>query len=241
MTQEIITVPFMGSQLLAVVTPAGKYVAIKPISDEFGLSWPGQFRRINRDALLSRGTYETAIPSLRGGNQNTLCLHIDYINAWLFGISINHVKLELRERLMTFQLECNKALNEYFTKKYTLPQQSPAPTALPPYEPYSEPGAHGVYLGHDGKGKEEPYYIDEPLRDPDEERYAQHCAKNQQTDVRIMRPLVKRAMERQIREGIIPDRFVPGVVGFEWSARYIEMSRDKIGLQRDQPSLRHIN
>lgn len=127
------------------------------------------------------------------------------------------------------------------TGTYNLPQQPPAPTALPPYEPYSEPGAHGVYLGHDGKGKEEPYYIDEPLRDPDEERYAQHCAKNQQTDVRIMRPLVKRAMERQIREGIIPDRFVPGVVGFEWSARYIEMSRDKIGLQRDQPSLQQIN
>lgn len=55
-----------------------------------------------------------------------MCLPIEYLAGWLFSINPANVKEEIRENLITFQIECNKALFRYFfgTQKKVIEQNS---------------------------------------------------------------------------------------------------------------------
>jgi hypothetical protein len=48
----------------------------------------------------------------KGGNPNMLCLPLDYLSGFLFGINANRVKEELKERLIIYQERCYKVLSE---------------------------------------------------------------------------------------------------------------------------------
>ncbi|WP_336368925.1 phage antirepressor N-terminal domain-containing protein, partial [Avibacterium paragallinarum] len=48
--------------------------------------------------------------------QQTLCLPIQYLNGWLFGIDVKRVKPEIRETLITYKRECYQALFDYWNK-----------------------------------------------------------------------------------------------------------------------------
>jgi hypothetical protein len=45
-----------------------------------------------------------------------LSLPLDYLNGWLFGINVNRVKAEIRERLIPYQKECYRVLAEAFKR-----------------------------------------------------------------------------------------------------------------------------
>ncbi|MEN3239019.1 phage antirepressor N-terminal domain-containing protein [Methylobacterium ajmalii] len=109
----LVTVDFRGDTLFAVERDDGVFVAIKPICDRLGLAWHKQRERINRDPLLREGVFETKIPS-PGGIQETVCLALRLINGWLFGISVNHVKPEMREHVLAYQRECYETLADRF-------------------------------------------------------------------------------------------------------------------------------
>lgn len=117
-----VTIDFYGDEIpaaLVVIDEAGRqivYVPVRPLVEYMGLSWPAQWERINRDAVLSqmvRGVRVTRTPE-QGGSQVMLCLPLDYINGFLFGINANRVKPELRERLITYQRECYQVLAAAF-------------------------------------------------------------------------------------------------------------------------------
>jgi primosomal protein N'' len=75
------------------------------------LDWSAQRQRIMRDEVMAeavRGVVITTTPS--GGPQETLCLPIEYMHGWLFGVSANRVKPELREKIIRYQRECFRAL-----------------------------------------------------------------------------------------------------------------------------------
>lgn len=100
------------------------YVPIRPICDYLGISFGSQRNRINRDAVLAdevRIVFITNTNS-QGGNPNTLCLPLDYLNGWLFGISPTRVKESLREKVIAYQRECYKTLAAAFLTT------SPSPT-----------------------------------------------------------------------------------------------------------------
>lgn len=117
-----VTVDFYGDEIptaLVVIDEDGRqviYVPVRPLVEYMGLSWSGQRERINRDAVLSQmvqGVRVTRTPG-EGGTQVMLCLPLDYINGFLFGINANRVKPELRERLITYQRECYQVLSAAF-------------------------------------------------------------------------------------------------------------------------------
>ena len=54
-----------------------------------------------------------------GGNQNMICLPIEYLNGWLFGIDINRCKPEIRDTLIKYKKECYQALHDYWSVSYT--------------------------------------------------------------------------------------------------------------------------
>lgn len=43
-----------------------------------------------------------------------ICLPIEYINGWLFGIDINRCKPEIRDTLIKYKKECYQALHDYW-------------------------------------------------------------------------------------------------------------------------------
>jgi hypothetical protein len=58
-----------------------------------------------------------------GGNQETLCLPLEYLNGWLFGIDDRRVAPEIREPLILYKREAYAALHDYFIKGYALNEE----------------------------------------------------------------------------------------------------------------------
>ncbi|TWH63832.1 P22-like antirepressor protein [Azomonas agilis] len=103
---QLAVVEFHTQQLTVITGPKGeRLVAMKPICENIGLAWSGQFERIKRNVVLNEAIRVIRTPS-EGGEQETLCLPLDYLNGWLFGVDTNRVKPEIRPRLIQYQREC---------------------------------------------------------------------------------------------------------------------------------------
>lgn len=119
-------VDFYGDTIVAVLVETEEqpqpdiYVPVRPIVEYLGLTWPPQFQRIQRDPVLSeavKGVIVTITPEgeqRAGGRQEMVCLPAEMLHGWLFGISVNRVKEELREKIIQYQKECYKALWDAF-------------------------------------------------------------------------------------------------------------------------------
>jgi hypothetical protein len=76
---HVVKVPFRQDTLYAVQDGEVTRVAIKKISDSFGLNWAGQLQRIKRDPILKAGMCIMHMPSLRGGMQQTVTLPLTIV------------------------------------------------------------------------------------------------------------------------------------------------------------------
>ena len=122
MTTQIQTIQFNHQSLVTFEQNGTHYTAMKPVCENIGLCWDGQRQRIQRDEVLSEGAVIITVPS-NGGDQQMICLPIEYINGWLFGIDIKRCKPEIRETLIMYKKECYQALYNYWNK----PQQLALP------------------------------------------------------------------------------------------------------------------
>ena len=118
-------VDFYGDDIITVlVNVNGKervYIPIRPICAYLGLSWSGQSERIRRDPVLSeeaQGVRVTRTPDSEatraGGSQIMLCLPLDFLNGWLFGVNAARVKEEHRDKVIRYQRECYHILAQAF-------------------------------------------------------------------------------------------------------------------------------
>lgn len=114
-------VDFYGDEIVGVVVQIEHevhiYVPIRPLCAYLGLSWTGQRERIMRDDVLAdvvRGVRVTRTPGTGGGTQEVLCLPLDYLPGWLFGINAARVKPDLKERIVLYKRECYRRLWETF-------------------------------------------------------------------------------------------------------------------------------
>lgn len=93
------------------------YVPLRPVCDFLGVSWTGQRRRINRDAVLSeeiRSVNVTFTEPARTRQISMLCLPLDFVSGFLFGINPERTKPEIKDKLIRYQRECYKVLAEAF-------------------------------------------------------------------------------------------------------------------------------
>ncbi|WP_386696699.1 phage antirepressor N-terminal domain-containing protein [Lonepinella sp. MS14436] len=109
------TIQFYNHALITFEQNGTHYTAMKPICENIGLDWKAQHSRIQRDEVLSQGILMIRTPS-NGGEQQMLCLPIEYLNGWLFGIDIKRCKPEIRETLIRYKKECYQALANYWLK-----------------------------------------------------------------------------------------------------------------------------
>src|SRR5579859_257939 len=116
------SVDFYGDEIItALVDVEGRavmYVPIQPICKYLGLAWSGQFERIQRDPVLAGEAQ--LIRVTRGysgsgrGRPDNVCLPVEFLHGWLFGISASRVKPELRDKVITYQRDCYRVLWESF-------------------------------------------------------------------------------------------------------------------------------
>jgi hypothetical protein len=116
------TVLFYEDEITAVVVERNDkreiYAPLRPICDYLGMDWSAQRQRLNRDPVLSKyvsGVVITPTPISKYTNpQEMVCLRLDYLNGWLFGINASRVKEEVRDRLLRYQEECYRILADAF-------------------------------------------------------------------------------------------------------------------------------
>jgi len=138
---EVVEVPFYNRTVPAALVypehPLGRalYVPIRPLCDGLGLSWAGQQQRIHRDPVLSRHARIVRVTHTNpaGGNPNMLCLPLDRVNGWLFGISATRVKEDLRDAVAAYQEELYDVIYDYCASKagVVVSRTSTAAPALP--------------------------------------------------------------------------------------------------------------
>src|SRR5260370_10449414 len=124
------TVDFYGDEITtALVDIDGRtlmYVEIKDISDYLGVVWSGQFERIQRDRILSEVAALIRVTRITatGGSPGSLCVPVEYLNGWLFGVNVNRVKPEFQEKVLQYQRDCYRVLWEAFNAQAPAPVQS---------------------------------------------------------------------------------------------------------------------
>ncbi|POY44101.1 hypothetical protein C3007_07225 [Avibacterium gallinarum] len=110
------TLQFHNQSLVTFEQNGTYYTAMKPICENIGLQWESQFNRIKRDDVLKSTVLIIRMVAEDGKERQMLCLPIQYLNGWLFGIDVKRVKPEIRETLITYKRECYQALFDYWNK-----------------------------------------------------------------------------------------------------------------------------
>ena len=126
---ELSPVTFHGDTIYCVEKNDEPFVPMKPVVENMGLAWQVQARKLaaNKDRW---GVTIMVIPS-ESGDQETTCMPLRKLPAFLAGINPKKVKAEIREKVIIYQNECDDALWDYWTKGRAerKPEQ---PTSLPP-------------------------------------------------------------------------------------------------------------
>ncbi len=142
---EVRTVDFYGDEIAGALVQlegdAQIYIPIRPICEYLGLSWSAQFERIQRDEVLASEAKTVRVTRTnesvrvtrtdsRRGDPDLLCLPLEFLPGWLFGISAERIKNEeVRAKIIRYRRECYRRLWDAFKGEIL---QS---TALAPAQP----------------------------------------------------------------------------------------------------------
>lgn len=109
---ELSPVTFHGDTIFCVTIENQPYTAAKSIVENLGLGWASQSQKLNANKERW-GVTIIVIPS-ESGEQQTLCIPVRKLPAFLASINPKKVKPELRERIELYQTECDDALWNYW-------------------------------------------------------------------------------------------------------------------------------
>lgn len=140
-------VDFYGDEIIAVMVEDGGdhdssgqaqvYIPLRPIVDYLGLSWSGQFERVKGDEVLAEVLRSVRVTRTEADTRTLLCLPLEYLSGWLFGIEARRVKPELKEKILRYRRECYRVLAQAFqadalaaAERMRAPQDPNAPMSL---------------------------------------------------------------------------------------------------------------
>lgn len=121
-TQEV---NFYGDLLTVAIVGGTPYVAIKPITDFIGIDWDSQRQRMQRDAVLAEESQLIESTGADGKQYKMICLPVEYLPGFLFGINASRVRPELKEKVIRYQRECFRILWQAFQSRAATPDIIP--------------------------------------------------------------------------------------------------------------------
>ncbi|HLO11180.1 MAG TPA: phage antirepressor N-terminal domain-containing protein [Pseudoneobacillus sp.] len=121
MSLMIKEVHFNNDNLLAIKDKENEkvYVAVRFVCDNLGMTEGQQHHqttKISEDIVLSQGVRKIVLPT-KGGNQEVICLELDYLPLWLAKMNAGIVKdTATREKLISYQLKAKDVLAAAFVE-----------------------------------------------------------------------------------------------------------------------------
>jgi len=112
-------VEFYGQSLITARSDDGvEYVAMRPLSDNLGLDWSAQRKRIVRDDVLKSTMVMMTTVAQDGKHREVLMIPTEYLNGWLFGIDTSRLQdPAVKEKIIVYKKECFKVLHNYWSNK----------------------------------------------------------------------------------------------------------------------------
>jgi len=121
-------VAFYGDAIPVAIVGDEAFVPLRQIADFLGLNWSGQYLRVQRHEILARHLRKVAMTAADGKQYETLCLALEYLPGWLFGVTTSRVREDLRDKLNRYQEECFRVLWRAFQAEV---QQAPTTASAP--------------------------------------------------------------------------------------------------------------
>jgi P22_AR N-terminal domain/ORF6C domain len=127
-------IEFYGDVLLVVLVEInGNRQAVVPLRqfcDYLGVDWSGQRQRLLRDEELAGEVMTVAITPTQTHKRGyysrpVLCLSLDLLPGWLFGVTPSRVKPEYRERVRLYRKKCYQVLWKAFLQGELFPVEEP--------------------------------------------------------------------------------------------------------------------
>ena len=113
MATEIMNISFYNDKIQMIDHNGEPYVPVKPLCERLGLDWGGQWSKFK--ARPERwGIGIISIPS-EGGSQETTCIPLRKVPAWLYSIHSNKVAPHLKEVVERYQAECDQVLWDHWS------------------------------------------------------------------------------------------------------------------------------
>jgi hypothetical protein len=116
------SVDFYGDGIPVAQTPDGTpYVALRPITDHLGLAFSSQRLRVLRDRVMAPRLRILAMAAADGRRREVLCLPLDLLPGFLFGVATGKVRPDLVEKIDRYRADCFRVLWEAFTSEALAP------------------------------------------------------------------------------------------------------------------------
>jgi hypothetical protein len=135
------TVDFYGEPILVPITSIEHvvviYVPLRLLCENMNISWPGQRERALRDPVLGKVARRVRITRTLGtgsGTQSMLCIPLEYLPGWLFGINTSRLKADTadqqakRDKIVRYQEECFRVLWQAFGHRILRQEAAIEPT-----------------------------------------------------------------------------------------------------------------
>jgi hypothetical protein len=121
-------VDFYGDPIPAVqAADETIYVPVRAISDNLGLDWPSQYKRLKRDEVLAEALRSVQIQTADRGARAMVCLPLNLLPGWLFGLSESRVRADLQDKIKRYRRECFDVLWNAFKGGVVADSQALAP------------------------------------------------------------------------------------------------------------------
>jgi len=103
-----------GITLQVVASESEQLVAVKPVCEILGVAYQSQQAKLKEHPIFGSVITLSVTTGADGKKYEMLCIPLQFFPGWLFSINPDNVREEARERLIEYQLECNKVLFDYF-------------------------------------------------------------------------------------------------------------------------------
>ena len=103
-----------GISLQVVADEREQLVAVKPVCEILGVAYQSQQAKLKEHPIFGSTITLSVTVGADGKEREMLCIPLQFFPGWLFSINPDNVREEARERLIEYQLECNKVLFDYF-------------------------------------------------------------------------------------------------------------------------------
>ena len=117
-TEKVVS--FYGDDIpVAQLVDEEIYVPIRALTTFLGLSFGSQRNRILRDDVMAARIRQVQMSAVDGRQLAMLCLPLDLLPGWLFGITTSKIRPELQEKLKRYRAEGFRVLWDAFKANVT--------------------------------------------------------------------------------------------------------------------------